>query len=111
MRMVWSQLRRRGGRTIALLLAILVAAGGFTVLTASSAANRLQAVGTVKAHARTVYDVLVRPKDARSDMEQAQKREQQGRQTGKYGESKLEKKEQRKARRGSEEEDKVERKG
>ena len=85
LRMVWSQLRRRGGRTIALLLAILVAAGGFTVLTASSAANRLQAVGTVKAHARTVYDVLVRPKGARSDVEQAQNLVQPGFLSGIYG--------------------------
>lgn len=69
--MVWSQLRRRGGRTVALLLAILVAAAGFTVLTASSEATRLASVGTVKAHARTLYDVLVRPAGGRTVLEKS----------------------------------------
>lgn len=53
-------------------LAILVAALGFTVLTASSEASRLQTVGTVQAHARTVYDILVRPQGARSAAETSQ---------------------------------------
>ncbi len=70
--MVWSQLRHRGGRTVALGLAILVASLGFTVLTASSDASRLETVGTVKAHARTVYDILVRPQGARSAAETSQ---------------------------------------
>jgi putative ABC transport system permease protein len=70
--MVWSQIRRRGGRSVALLLAILIAASGFTVLTASSEASRLQTVGTVQAHARTVYDILVRPPGAPSAAETSQ---------------------------------------
>ena len=83
--MVWSQIRRRGGRSLALMLAILIAAGGFTVLTASSAASRLQTVGTVNAHALTGYDVLVRPKGARSALEQSQNLVQPGFLTGIYG--------------------------
>lgn len=72
LRMVFAQLRRRGGRTVALGLAILVAALGFTVLTASSEASQLETVGTVRAHARTVYDILVRPQGARSAAETSQ---------------------------------------
>jgi len=83
--MVWSQIRRRGGRSVALLLAILIAAGGFTVLTASSAASRLQTVGTVNAHALPAYDVLVRPKGARSALEKSQGLVQPGFLTGIYG--------------------------
>src|ERR1035437_3551056 len=83
--MVWSQIRRRGGRSVALMLSILIAAGGFTVLTASSAASRLETVGTVNAHALTGYDVLVRPKGARSALEQSQGLVQPGFLTGIYG--------------------------
>lgn len=83
--MVGSQIRRRGGRTVALFLAILIAASGFTVLTASSSANRLQTVGTVQAHARTVYDILVRPKGSRTHLETSQGLVQPGFLTGVYG--------------------------
>jgi len=83
--MVWSQIRRRGGRSVALMLAILIAAGGFTVLTASSAASRLQTVGTVNAHALPAYDVLVRPKGTRSALEKSQDLVQPGFLTGIYG--------------------------
>lgn len=54
-------LRHRPGRSVALVLAVLVAASGFTVLTASSDASRLEAAGTVNARSRLNYDVLVRP--------------------------------------------------
>lgn len=69
LRLAWGQLRRRGGRTVALAAAILVAALGFTVLTASSSASRLETVGTVDTHARLDYDILVRPAGSRTPVE------------------------------------------
>lgn len=62
-------LRHRPGRAAALFLAVLIAASGFTVLTASSSASRLDVVGTVNARARLNYDILVRPTGARTNVE------------------------------------------
>lgn len=70
--MIWTQLGRRGGRTVALGAAILVASLGFTVLTASARTSQLRTIGSVQAHARTVYDILVRPPGARSTAEVSQ---------------------------------------
>lgn len=84
-RMTWGQLRHRGGRSVALLLAILVAATGFTVLTASSNASELSTVGTIEEHAATSYDILVRPAGSRSSLEQSQSLVQPGFLSGIYG--------------------------
>lgn len=62
-------LRHRPGRTIALFLAVLIAATGFTVLTASSSSSRLAVVGAVDARARLNYDILVRPVGSKTPVE------------------------------------------
>lgn len=68
---LWGHLRRAPGRALALVLGVVVAATGFTVLTGSARASQLQVVGTVNANARSAYDVLVRPAAARSGLEQS----------------------------------------
>ncbi|WP_460829239.1 hypothetical protein [Nocardioides hungaricus] len=55
---------------MALFLAVLIAASGFTVLTASSRASRLDVLGTVNAKGQLNYDILVRPDGARTEVEQ-----------------------------------------
>ncbi|GAB3196925.1 hypothetical protein GCM10027062_07340 [Nocardioides hungaricus] len=62
--------RYRPGRAVALFLAVLIAASGFTVLTASSRASRLDVLGTVNAKGQLNYDILVRPDGARTEVEQ-----------------------------------------
>ncbi len=85
LRVAWRQIRARGSRTAALALAIVIAAAGFTVLTASARASRLETVGEVQAHARSVYDILVRPRGGRSAVESSQGLVQPGFLTGVYG--------------------------
>ncbi|HEY7224699.1 MAG TPA: FtsX-like permease family protein [Micromonosporaceae bacterium] len=71
-RMILGQLRQRMSRAIALVVGILVATTGFTVLTANTSAARLQATATVaNANARSPYDILVRPAGSASADEQA----------------------------------------
>jgi hypothetical protein len=65
-RLAWSQLRFRPARTLALIAGVLVAATGFTVLTAVSRTAQLRTVGEVSAHFAPAYDILVRPRDART---------------------------------------------
>lgn len=84
-RIVWRQISHRTGRSLALALAILVAGTGFTVLTASSKASRLETTGTVRAHSRTLYDILVRPPRTRSELERKDALVQPGFLTGVYG--------------------------
>ncbi|HEY2241333.1 MAG TPA: FtsX-like permease family protein, partial [Streptosporangiaceae bacterium] len=48
---------------------MLVAATAFTVLTAASRTSQLRTTGTVSAHFRAAYDILVRPRGARSALE------------------------------------------
>ncbi len=68
-RLAWLQLRFRPARTVALLAGILLAATAFTVLTAASRTSQLRTVGTVTAHFRPAYDILVRPRGARTALE------------------------------------------
>jgi putative ABC transport system permease protein len=70
LRFVLAQLRGRPRRTLALLAGVLVATTGFTVLSASTAVQRLQVQGTVNENARPAYDILVRPKGTRTTMEE-----------------------------------------
>ncbi len=60
-RVAFAQLRRTVGRTLALLIAIVVATTSFTVLTGSVETDRLQVRGTATAAFRSNYDLLVRP--------------------------------------------------
>jgi putative ABC transport system permease protein len=68
-RLAWSQVRFRLARTLALVAGVLVAATGFTVLTAASQTAQLRTVGTVSANYRPAYDILVRPRGARTTQE------------------------------------------
>jgi hypothetical protein len=70
-RLAWSQLRFRAGRAVALLAGMLVAATAFTVLTAAARTAQIRTIGTVSAHFRPAYDILVRPSGARSRLESA----------------------------------------
>jgi putative ABC transport system permease protein len=68
-RLVWSQVRFRPARTLALIAGVLVAATAFTVLTAASRTAQLRTTGTVSANFSPAYDILVRPKGARTAQE------------------------------------------
>ncbi|MGI5184924.1 FtsX-like permease family protein [Dactylosporangium sp. CA-152071] len=68
-RFVWAHLRGRAGRAVALLVGVLTATTGFTVLTGATATARLQVTGTVDANVRAAYDILVRPKGSRLPLE------------------------------------------
>ena len=68
-RLAWSQVRFRPARTLALVIGVLVAAAAFTVLTAASRTVQARTVGTVAANFRPAYDILVRPKGARTALE------------------------------------------
>jgi len=68
-RLVVAQLWRRGSRTIAMLLGLVIASAGFSVLTAQTKAETLAVRGTVNANARSAYDVLVRPTGSVSQAE------------------------------------------
>jgi putative ABC transport system permease protein len=67
--LAWSQLRFRPARALALLAGMALAASAFTVLTAASRTSQLRTVGTVTAHFRPAYDILVRPRAARTALE------------------------------------------
>lgn len=69
-RVILASLRRRAGRSLALLLGVLMATTGFTVLTASTETSRLQVTGTVSEHSRGAYDILVRPAGTATTLEQ-----------------------------------------
>ncbi|MYS18696.1 MULTISPECIES: ABC transporter permease [unclassified Streptomyces] len=67
--MIWSQLRRRRGRALALATGILVAATSFTLLTSTVTTSQARTVGTVQHNDRSAYDVLVRPPDSTTAVE------------------------------------------
>jgi hypothetical protein len=68
-RLAWSQVRFRPARTLALIVGVLVAATAFTVLTAASRTAQVRTVGKVSANFAPAYDILVRPKGARTAQE------------------------------------------
>ncbi|MFI7487250.1 FtsX-like permease family protein [Micromonospora echinaurantiaca] len=67
--MVWGQLRGRAGRSVALLVGVLVATTGFVVLTGATTTSRLEVTGAVERETRSAYDILVRPTGARTPLE------------------------------------------
>jgi putative ABC transport system permease protein len=83
--MAAAQWRVRARRSLALLSMIAVAVAGFTLLTAAAVTSRLDAVGTVTANYRPVYDILVRPKDAVLPLEQQRNLVQSGQLAGMRG--------------------------
>jgi putative ABC transport system permease protein len=68
-RVVLDELRHRRGRAVALLLGILLATTSFTVLTGTSERQRLDVRGAVQRSFRGDYDILVRPRGARDELE------------------------------------------
>jgi putative ABC transport system permease protein len=68
-RLAWSQVRFRPARTLALIVGVLVAATAFTVLTAASRTAQARTVGKVSANFAPAYDILVRPRGARTAVE------------------------------------------
>jgi putative ABC transport system permease protein len=68
-RLAWWQARFRPGRTLALIAGMLVAATAFTVLTAASQTAQLRTTAEVSAHYVPAYEILVRPKGARTAQE------------------------------------------
>ncbi|MGC4893973.1 FtsX-like permease family protein [Micromonospora sp. DT31] len=66
---IWSQLRGRAGRSVALLIGVLVATTGFVVLTGATTTSRLAVTGAVERDTRAAYDILVRPKGTRTPLE------------------------------------------
>lgn len=58
-------------RTLATLLAVLIAVTSFVVLTGSADTARLEVTGTVSDNFRGAYDVLVRPKGSTNEVEGA----------------------------------------
>src|ERR1700683_1671284 len=70
-RLAWSQGPFRLARTLALLVAGLAAATAFTVLTAASRTAQVRTTGKVSANFAPAYDILVRPKGARTTLESA----------------------------------------
>lgn len=69
-RFVWSQLRHRFGRSLALLVGIVVATTSFSVLTATAQTSRLQVVSIVRSNFRSAYDIVVRPTGSTTALEQ-----------------------------------------
>ncbi|MFI8258061.1 FtsX-like permease family protein [Streptomyces filamentosus] len=69
LRLAAHQIRHRALRSLALLLGILAATSGFTLLTAGARTSQLHATGTVDDNYRGAYDILVRPHGTRSALE------------------------------------------
>lgn len=70
-RFVIEQVRHRRGPSAALTLAVLLAALGFSVLTAASRTAEVRATGLVRANVRAAYDILVRPKGSATQLERS----------------------------------------
>jgi hypothetical protein len=69
LRLIGEGVRRHAGRALALLLGVAVATSSFVLLTSAAETSRAETIGTVQEHARSAYDVLVRPKGTVSDLE------------------------------------------
>jgi putative ABC transport system permease protein len=61
LRYIYGQFRHRPSRTLTLGAGILVAAVGFTLLTAAADTGQLRIRGTIGRNFRAAYDILVRP--------------------------------------------------
>ncbi|MEO6509500.1 MAG: FtsX-like permease family protein, partial [Nocardioides sp.] len=67
--LIWAEVTRRRGRTLAVVAAILVASVSFSLLTSAVATSRLQVQGTLASNYRSAYDILVRPAKSTSGLE------------------------------------------
>jgi putative ABC transport system permease protein len=82
---ILSGVRRRAGRSLALLAGILFATTSYIVLTGATTTSRLQVTGTVEGAGRPAYDLLVRPRGAKSPDEDARGVVRAGALAGQYG--------------------------
>lgn len=71
-RLIWGEVRHRAGRTLAVLMGVLIATTSFTVLLGTSQTSQAQVRGTVSNNFRSAYDVLVRPSGSTTGIEAAQ---------------------------------------
>lgn len=71
-RFLAAQLRRRRARMLGLFAAILVAAGSFVLLSASTRTSQIRVRGSLGRNFRTAYDILVRPKGSFTTLEREQ---------------------------------------
>jgi putative ABC transport system permease protein len=85
MRLAWRQIRARRARSLALLLAVLVAVSGYTVLTGATTTSQLAVTTKVAANSRSAYDVLVRPANSRTALEGGEALVQPNQLSGQYG--------------------------
>ena len=69
LRVIWSQVSHRRGRSLAVVAAIVVSAVSFSLLASAVATSRLQVRGQVDANFRSAYDILVRPKGSQTPLE------------------------------------------
>ncbi|MCZ4491275.1 MAG: hypothetical protein JWP53_204 [Conexibacter sp.] len=69
LRFVATQIRGRPGRSLALLIGVLVATTSFAVLSGAARTGRAEVRGTVAKSFRAQYDLLVRPRGAQSRQE------------------------------------------
>ena len=70
LRFVFTHVRRRAGRAAALVLGVLIATTGFTILTASTVSSRLTVLGAVQVGTQAPYQILARPAGARTALEE-----------------------------------------
>jgi putative ABC transport system permease protein len=85
LRVVWSQVLRRRGRTLAVVAAIVVAAVSFSLLTSAVATSRLEVRGKVQANFRSAYDILVRPQHSITPLEKSDRLVQENYLSGIFG--------------------------
>ena len=78
-------IRRRAGRSLALVAGLLLAATGFTVLTGATTTSRLRVDGLVEGTGRPAYDLLIRPRGVRSADEDARRVVRANALSGQYG--------------------------
>lgn len=64
-----AQLRRQPARVLTMLVGVLVATSGFTVLTGAVESSQLRVSGTLDENFRAAYDLLVRPRGSRAALE------------------------------------------
>jgi putative ABC transport system permease protein len=82
---VWSQVARRRGRSLAVVAAIVVAAVSFSLLTSAVATSRLEVKGKVAANFRSAYDILVRPPHSITPLERSDRLVQENYLSGIFG--------------------------
>jgi hypothetical protein len=78
LRHAWREIRARRGPAAGVATAVIVGVTGFTVLTTSSQTQRLQTVGAVEAASHQTFDLLVRPRGSRSEVEKRERVVQPG---------------------------------